>query len=88
MSTYLACVSCSNINLTAQEKNLEFYCKASRWCLLFDFLTCCSGFVSVAVINYLDSKQGFACGGVWKRYFNKQFQALVHHCGDTEETGT
>lgn len=70
MSTYLAYVLCSNINLTAQGKNLEFYCKNGRWGLLFDFLTCCSGFISVAVINYLETKQGFACGGLWKGYFN------------------
>lgn len=62
MSTHLAYVLCNNINLTAQEMNLVFHCKDSRWCLLFAFLAGCSDFISVAMISYPNAKQGFVSG--------------------------
>lgn len=57
MSTHLAYVFCNNINLTAQEMNLVFRCKASRWYLLFAFLAGCSHFISVTMISYPNAKQ-------------------------------
>lgn len=57
MSTHLAYVFCNNINLTAQEMNLVFHCKDSRWYLLFAFLAGCPHFISVTMISYPNAKQ-------------------------------